>query len=90
MTSEQEIKAQPNLEGRTARCSAGCGRTQPSSRSLGCFEYRGEGSHAARDHCVCGYYEMAHGEGGSRYACPRFRPHGAYETDGYWCGCNNE
>ena|ERR1051325_4234570 len=81
----------PNLEGRQARCSLKC-KIVRSSLNLAFFEFRGEGSPAAREHCAkCGYYEVAHNpqEGRPRGAgvCLNFVPHGAYEFDKYYCGC---
>lgn len=88
----------PDLSSRTARCV--CGATKPSSPTLGWFEYRGEGSKAAREHCRCGYYESAHvrdanglnewGRVPFNDICPNFTPHGGYEFDSYYCGCDNE
>lgn len=127
-----EVKAEPDLAGRTARCS--CGKTFASDASdapweyLPFFEFRGPGSPAATEKCkVCRYHEVAHeprrctrcdGSGvyphsagithGTR--CPRcdgtgttapaafmrgagghgvhdFEPHGAWDTDIFYCGC---
>lgn len=81
----------PNLEGRQARCSVQC-ELRPSSLSLAFFEYRGEGSRAAKENCAkCGYYETAHKPEGdkprNRSVCLSFVPHGPYEFDNYYCGC---
>jgi hypothetical protein len=93
---------EPDLTGRTARCS--CGATRPSTDHLAFFEYRGPGSHSATDHCVCGYFQCAHdpeymaslapNRDGSRRrtvvedgTCSGFRPRGPAEFDVYYCGC---
>jgi hypothetical protein len=48
----------PTLDGRMARC--GCGKKEPSSYNLPFFEYRGDGSRAATETCVCGYNRTPH------------------------------
>lgn len=60
-----QVRAEPNLAGRTARCS--CGKTYASDASdapweyLPFFEYRGEGSRAATEQCkTCRYAPEAH------------------------------
>lgn len=81
------------LFGREARCS--CGAKQPSSlilespTRLAFFEFRGEGSRAAAEHCLhCRYYEVAHvvrdcdgcgGTGSTQWhrICPRCKGRGA-------------
>jgi hypothetical protein len=86
----------PSLE-RMARCSQ-CGRIEPSIKweSLAFFEPRGEGTATAKDHCKCGYYEVAHRFNPdsplnrnvvSEGLCAGFEPHGAYEYDTFYCGC---
>lgn len=51
----------PDLEGRTARCPyRTCGNTKPSAWDLPFFEYRGPGSYAATETCVCYASRTAH------------------------------
>lgn len=84
---------------RMARC-AHCLRTQPSSPSLAFFQDRSEGSELAAKTCKCGYYKVAHTKEGmannvpsnrltviEQGKCTGFEPHGAWEFDGYYCGC---
>ena len=82
----------PDLKGRYARC--GCGRTVPSTLdgSLAFFEFRGDGSHSAKDICRnCSYAENAHTpevmQRNNALNCKDFEPHGAFEFDNYYCGC---
>ncbi len=85
--------------GREARCSY-CQTVVPSRESLPFFQFRGEGSREATETCrVCRCYEIAHhprtdgpeayrGKIPSVIGTPHpFEPHGAYEFDGYYCGC---
>ena len=80
----------PELAGREARCS--CGKLRPSSLNLAFFEYRGPDSPASKKHCAqCGYFEVAHvraaeGEVRNDHVCLRFKPHGPYEYDSFYCG----
>lgn len=77
--------SEPDLTGRTARCS--CGKERSSSDELAFFEYRGHGSRAAAVHCKnCGYYPVAHEKDNVRH-CGNFEPHGPYEFDHFYCGC---
>ncbi len=85
-------RATPNLEGRQAKCSLGCGSIQPSGLNLAFFEYLGPGSPASRQNCKkCGYFDTAHvrkeGQPPNRHVCLSFAPHGPYEFDKYYCGC---
>ena len=83
---------QINLEGRTARC---CSKKtdKPSSFNLAFFEFRGVNSRVALISCKnCGYHKVAHekklnGETKNKSICDRFQPHGAFDTDRYYCGC---
>lgn len=69
---------------RQARCS--CGEIRPSEQVKDSwFVFRGEGSKVAKEHCACGYYEAAHTIN-LRDICLKFRPHGAYEFDSFYCG----
>lgn len=82
----------PNLEGRVAKCSARCAIV-PSSVNLAFFEYLGSDSPASKQNCgQCGYYEIAHhqqdGRPRNQNVCLKFRPHGPYEFDSYYCGCH--
>lgn len=75
---------------RQARCH--CGRTEPSSpQKQFAFEYRGPGSQRAREQCKhCGYFECAHGTGKphlKHIEGHTFEPHGPYEFDAFYCGC---
>lgn len=79
-----------DLTGRTAKCS--CGRATQSSADLPFFEYKGAGSSAALDTCKrCAYFSVAHTfevmEKNSSLKCKEFEAHGAFEFDGYYCGC---
>jgi hypothetical protein len=96
-----------NLEGRIAKCGySNPGRYWrgtveehakgvPSRIDLPFFEYKGEGSKAAMEHCkICGFFEVAHvGPKMGEWMKDRqpkdhpFEPHGAYEFDSYYCGC---
>lgn len=64
----------------------------PSDPSLAFFEDRDEGSFDAINKCKCGYFEVAHIKGATHDCNPRcghcnkFKPHGAYEYDKYYCG----
>ena len=90
-------KVDPKLrEGREAVCS--CGARRPSSdMTLAFYEYRGPGSAAAEDGCKhCMYYKCAHERQPKlvdpsscveRGECKGFEPHGAHETDTFYCGC---
>ena len=78
---------EPDLTGRSARCSCGATRPSDSERGLAFFEYLGPKSPAALQRCRCGYYDTAHVPG-ARYQVKDhpFKPHGAYEFDTYYCG----
>jgi hypothetical protein len=82
---KEKDDAPPSLEERMAECH--CGRKMKSDPSmLAFFEFRGEGSREAKDRCKnCSYYEVAHSRG---IKCQNFVPHGAFETDKFYCGCN--
>jgi hypothetical protein len=59
-----------SLAGRIAKCAyfSGCGHSLPSSTDLPFFEYRGEGSQYAKEHCKnCPYTWIAHQYGGYYY-----------------------
>ena len=84
--------AAPDLTGRSARCT--CGRTVPSSTDLAFFEFRGEGSKAAKETCAkCHYNIVAHPPrnpkpyAGAPFEHCVFEPKGAWEFDSYYCGC---
>lgn len=86
-----EVAGPPDLTGRMARCT--CERDPvPSAPELAFFEYRGDGSPAALNHCAtCAYYEVAHegkrnGVQHLQLVCDEFVAHGAYEFDSYYCG----
>lgn len=84
--TETLMEQQPDLTGRVARC-AQCGSDKPSSPDLPFFRYRGPGSLSATKVCAkCGFHEIAH-RPGTPCDCQDFQPHGAYETDAYYCGC---
>ena len=82
------------LENRTARCH--CGRTEPSNVKLAFFEYRGEGSRQATESCAhCPYNSTAHERARditqthlAQLREHEFESHGAFEYDGFYCGCN--
>ncbi len=88
------------MSDRTASCTY-CGETAPSSPSLAFFEDRGPDSKRANETCaICLCYEVAHQPRGDdapismRGKIPSvigephdFKPHGAYKTDGFYCGC---
>jgi hypothetical protein len=78
-----EMKIQPSLEGRRARCA--CGKTRDSNEDLAFFEYNGPESMSALETCVCGYFRCAHREGASTMACEEFKPRGD-RVDSYYCG----
>lgn len=68
---------------RMASCTS-CGHTVPSDRHmLAFFEDRSETSRMALHQCVCGYMDTAPG----KHEDHAFQPHGAWETDAYYCGC---
>ena len=84
--SERPV-ATPDLTDRMARCT--CDHAPvPSSTDLAFFEFRGEGSRAATEHCLhCRYFEVAHvarecdgcgGTGSTRWhkICPRCQGRG--------------
>jgi hypothetical protein len=72
---------------RMAKCSM-CKTTTPSKDELPFFEFTGEKSRRARESCKhCMYYKVAHEGGSASVTCGNFVPHGAYETDRYYCGC---
>lgn len=74
------------METRQAQCY--CGKTKPSDESLPFFESRDTGSKQATIGCKnCFYYEVAHGKG-HKQVCNNFIPHGAYEYDTFYCGCD--
>ena len=83
---------QYDITGRTARCT--CGKTQPSSRDLAFFQYRGEGSRTAEHSCKnCGYDDTAHtDEVRARHhasnVCLTFERRGDFGFDSYFCGCS--
>jgi len=80
------VASETELFGRTARCS--CGAERSSDYALAFFEYRGENSRAATVSCLhCGYYEEAHDGRPHTHICEHFEPHGAYDTDIFYCGC---
>ena len=80
------LKPVANRNGRLARCY--CGKTMPSSPSLAFFEFRGEGSMEATEHCKCGYHRIAHEpDHARRVPCREFTPKGAQQFDMYYCGC---
>ena len=87
------------MTGRLARCS--CGKTEPSFPALAFFEDRSADSRQANDTCQCGFFKIAHTKEGmannvpsnrrtviEQGKCIGFRPHGAWEFDGYYCGCS--
>lgn len=83
-----------NLADRTAACQ--CGRTEPSSKNLAFFEYRGEGSRVALERCaVCAYSVIAHERAKTDPTARHikhileheFEPVGGLETDVFYCGC---
>jgi hypothetical protein len=86
-----KVAQPPELIGRFAKCS--CGKTQPSSLTLAFFEYLGPESPSATENCAqCGYLQIAHrrkqsGEVKNQHICLRFKPHGPYENDRFYCGC---
>ena len=100
-----EVATAPDLTGRVAQCAYNnprgqCRSEKPSSLDLAFFEWRGEGSPAAVEHCVCGYHAVAHDPQVTRTyvrgnqqtvvergECSGFRPRGAWDTDLYYCGC---
>jgi len=75
---------------RLARCL--CGRTEPASKDLAFFVYRGPNSEYAKKVCeVCGCYETAHipsiqSRRGS-LVCSQFKRGTGHEYDTYYCGC---
>lgn len=83
---------EPDLTGRVARCTYGCGSESPSSKNLAFFEYLGEGSREAQTKCKnCGYAEVAHTaekRAKNHRICSTFAPTGARATDRYYCGCH--
>lgn len=86
--AETVARVQIDLTGRQARC---CDLSiVPSRFDLAFFEYRGEGSRVAREHCGnCSYMEAAHTDpirSKNKHVCDNFVPHGAYEYDSYYCG----
>lgn len=87
--SQLACQGQPDLTGRTARCS--CGRTEPSSPKLPFFVYRGPGSEQATRSCKnCGYYDTAHTPevmaNNKGLKCTNFEARGDWGTDSYYCG----
>jgi hypothetical protein len=78
----------PSLEGRTARCH--CWTTRASSTLLAFFEYRGPGSRVGEEMCArCNFYGVAHDVTGARNGVRHaFVPHGPFEHDTYYCGCD--
>ena len=85
----REVVHAPNLRNRKARCPD-CGSLVPSKRTLAFFEYRGPGSPAAREMCICGYTRVAHREevwARNKLVCHNFEPRGAWDYDSYYCGC---
>lgn len=71
---------------REARCY--CGKTEPITKNLPFFESRDTGSRQATQSCKhCRYYDVAHGKG-HKVVCNNFEPHGAYQYDSYYCGCD--
>lgn len=69
-----------------------CGRTEPASKDLAFFVYRGPDSDYAKNMCVkCGYSVVAHQpEIQSRRGsliCTSFTTGDGHEFDAYYCGC---
>ena len=88
--------AKPDLTGRVARCTYGCGHEEPSAFRLAFFEYRGPGSREGREICVCGYHLVAHERDERRVMpqsvveagkCKGFVARGPAAKDSYYCGC---
>ena len=74
----------PDLQGRIAKCS--CGKEKESSVDLAFFEFKGVGSHRAENICKhCGYHLIPHTNG--KITDHEFEPHGPFEFDEYYCGC---
>lgn len=86
-----KVAQPPHLAGRLAKCY--CGKTEPSSLALAFFEYLGPDSPASKENCAqCAYAEIAHakkqsGEIRNQHICLRFKPHGPYDYDRFYCGC---
>ena len=79
------IAPEPNLEGRTAKCS--CGLKRPStSDGLAFFVYTGPGSYDANEICTCGFHIEAHAAGKIKDG-HAFTARGPREFDRYYCGC---
>lgn len=79
-----------DLTNRKAICD--CGRIERSSEDLPFFEFRGEGSRAAKITCKhCHYHDVAHTPEtmatNSALKCTNFEPHGPFEFDLFYCGC---
>ena len=74
------------IQVRQARCY--CGKLEPITKNLPFFESRDTGSRQATIACKnCFYYDVAHGKG-HKDVCNNFTPHGAYEYDSFYCGCD--
>ena len=85
-----ETVVAPDLTGRTASCAMNCGATRPSSLALAFFEFRGQGSDPAVKRCRhCSYVDVVHDPAYSHYKKQDhdFTPHGAWDTDTFYCGC---
>lgn len=75
---------------RTARCTY-CSVEKPSSKALPFFEFRGEGSREATEHCKCGYtlgcHDAAHPHVLKQCTEPTPTARGPQEFDRFYCGC---
>ena len=71
---------------RQAKCQ--CGKVVPSKESLPFFESKDAGSRLATIQCKhCVYHDAAHNKG-HKLVCDNFTPHGAFQYDSFYCGCN--
>lgn len=84
------------LENRIAKCT-NCSNTEPSSKKLAHFAYRGVGSTYALDNCaLCPWLLSVHdgssnGSNASAFeeaSTHDFESIGASEFDSFYCGCN--
>lgn len=82
-----------DLTNRIAKCV--CGMEMPSSTDLSFFKFRGQGSRDAESDCaICRFHEVAHVRANelnephlARVRGHEFTPHGAFESDAFYCGC---
>lgn len=71
---------------REAKCH--CGKIESSRKTLPFFEDRDGESRLAKILCKhCQYYDVAHNKG-HKVVCNNFTPHGEFQYDSFYCGCN--